>query len=64
MLSIFPIALSIANCAPAPSPIADACAWLHQFRPDTGFETRWTRNEKEQAVELNRNIANACRGMP
>jgi hypothetical protein len=28
--------------------------------PDAGFESRWTRAEKQQAVELNRNIAQAC----
>ncbi len=52
-----------ASCAeaPVPAPQADACGWLHAFRPGAGFEMRWTRDEKEQAVTLNRNIMAFCR---
>lgn len=39
----------------------DACAWLRILKPDAGFDTRWTRDEKEYAVALNRNIKKFCR---
>ena len=52
--------LSMTSCA-TPAPVPDACGWLHYIQPDAGFEARWTRTEKEQAVELNRKIADFCR---
>lgn len=39
----------------------DACGWLTKIQPEPGFETRWTRGEKEQAVTLNRNVEKFCR---
>jgi hypothetical protein len=50
------VALPVVSAAPIPS----ACTWLHALKPDAGFETRWTRAEKLQAVVLNRNIKNDC----
>jgi hypothetical protein len=59
--------ISIASCATAPEPAATrpprpltACVWLQPLKPDAGFETRWTRNERVQAVTLNREIAKHC----
>jgi hypothetical protein len=39
----------------------DACTWLEKFRPDAGFEERWTVGEKRQAVEHNENVERECR---
>jgi hypothetical protein len=46
----------------APSGETSSCGWLHEFVPTTGFEMRWTADEKRQAVELNRDIQRFCRG--
>lgn len=45
---------------PSPTPIPDACAWLKKDIPDKGFESRWTRNEKEYAESMNRFIDEKC----
>lgn len=34
------------------------CAWVEEFKPDPGFEERWTRGEKIQAVIHNDRVAN------
>jgi len=44
----------------SPAPISNACGWEHQIIPDSGFETRWTRNEKVQIVEHNADVAKFC----
>jgi hypothetical protein len=43
---------------------SDACSWLRQIHPDAGFETRWTRAEKEQVETLDEAIEKKCRSMP
>jgi hypothetical protein len=49
----------LAACS-SPAPISNACGWEHQIIPDSGFETRWTRNEKVQIVEHNADVAKFC----
>lgn len=56
MLSLMLISLSA--CA---TPVPEACAWLRQVSPDPGFQTRWTRAEKEQIDALDRNIEQQCK---
>lgn len=48
------------SCASEPPPVSPACGWLKKFKPDAGFETRYTHDEKVQLVELNDKIAAFC----
>lgn len=45
------------------TPAADAnlCASLSYDKPDPGFETRWTHDEKVWAVAFNDKLAKFCR---
>lgn len=40
--------------------VVSDCSWARAFIPDPGFETRWTRNEKVQAVQHNEKVAKFC----
>lgn len=46
----------VASCA-----TGDPCSWSKKFKPDTGFETRWTDNEVRQAAAHNRKVKEFCR---
>lgn len=53
---------SMPSCAPTVAPLVSKCpSWLKLKQNDPGFETRHTRNEKEQDATLNRNIKEFCR---
>lgn len=47
-----------ANMPDAPSP--DVCSWVSIIVPDEGFETRWTRQEKEQVLLHDMNVEMFC----
>lgn len=65
MSAAFLMASLMQSCVGAPPPAApSSCGWLHKFNPNPGFEMRWTRDEKRQAVELNRDIEMFCRMPP
>ena len=59
--------LSMQSCAtdrlapPAPTPVANNCGHQTIFKPDPGFETRWTRREREALAVMNRNVKADCR---
>lgn len=38
----------------------DACVWLKPVIPDKGFETRWTRGEKQQVLVLDQDVQKFC----
>lgn len=40
---------------------ASLCGALSKFRPDPGYETRLTRNEKIQIVQWNAKLDEFCR---
>lgn len=40
--------------------VASSCGWESEFYPDPGFETRWTRHEKEWAVAHNEKVQEFC----
>lgn len=40
--------------------VPSACGHISRMVPDPGFETRWTRSEKIQAVDLNRALERDC----
>jgi len=48
---------------PMPPPVFNACGHFERFRPDLGFETRWTHDEKLQAVIFNDKLCNDCPGL-
>jgi hypothetical protein len=50
------------SCAGDPPAQPPACGWLRKFKPDAGFETRYTRAEKIQLVEWNDKIDEFCGG--
>lgn len=47
---------------PTPAPVFSGCGHFERFRPDVGFETRWTRGEKLQAVIFNDKLCADCPG--
>lgn len=49
---------SMIGCA---THVTKECVWVAPITPDPGFETRWTRNEKIQALQHNEKIAALCR---
>lgn len=51
---------SIGACATAGPPVPDFCAWAKPIIPDPGFETRWTRGEKEAVLTLDLNVRTKC----
>lgn len=56
------LTLVLSGCATTPPPaITDACAWLKQIVPDAGFETRWTRAEKQQVLAFDNQVESQCR---
>ena len=57
LLLVFLTILLTTSCAAT----SDLCGSLSRFRPDPGFEERWTRSEKEQAVAHNRKLDEFCR---
>lgn len=50
----------VSGCTPTTHPVPDRCSWVSPIIPDTGFETRWTRNEKEQVESLDEAIDRNC----
>lgn len=48
---------------PMPAPVFSGCGHFERFRPDLGFETRWTHGEKLQAVIFNDKLCNDCPGL-
>lgn len=38
----------------------DPCTWSKKFKPDAGFEERWTPGEKRQAIAHNRKVVKFC----
>jgi hypothetical protein len=44
--------------------VASSCGWEEQFYPDPGFETRWTRSEKEWLAAHNQKVAEFCPQSP
>lgn len=40
--------------------VVSDCSWSRAFIPDPGFESRWTRNEKMQAVQHNEKVRQFC----
>ena len=51
--------ISITGCAGSPG--GNECAWVKQFVPEPGFETRWTDTEKRQALAHNLKVEEFCR---
>lgn len=65
LFAVFLTLIWIASCAtdipPAPGGAKIVCPGLTWIKPDPGFEQRWTRREKEQAVAQKRWIELNCR---
>ena len=51
------VLLTLASCARGG---VDGCVWTREFVPEAGFAERWTRGEKEQAVQHNRAWREFC----
>ena len=56
-LTLISTLILLGACA---SPINSSCGWLKPVQPDAGFQTRWTRAEKEQVDSLDKNIDKNC----
>lgn len=49
--------ISLNACA---TPISNACGWAKQISPNPGFETRWTRDEKNQVDAYDQAVDKNC----
>ena len=58
--AVIAMAASLSACGP--NPFVFGCAVFgSKFLPDDGFEARWTRVEKQQAVAHNKKVERYCR---
>lgn len=41
-------------------PVPDACGWAKEISPSPGFESRWTRDEKNQVDAYDQAVDTNC----
>lgn len=62
ILLALPLLILIADCAVSlESPSPDACVWIKTIILDEGYETRLTRDEKEQILAHDLNVERNCK---
>lgn len=61
MCALLAIASLTLGCAVSLESRSDACVWIKTIILDEGFETRLTRNEKEQILVHDENVERNCR---
>lgn len=54
----------LSSCETPPPAMPDFCTWAKEIIPGDGFQSRWTREEKEQVLSLDQKIIQFCRQPP